>query len=83
MLGELLHPGVGDEDGVLVGVVLRDLEALVVGVLDDLNKVVTLEGECPAMGRRRGKTPDNLSGKRTSVGHGKSGVAVTTDGERA
>jgi len=44
VLGQLLYPGVCNEDGVSVGVVFWELEPLVVGVLNNLREVVALEG---------------------------------------
>ena len=40
MLGELLHPGTRDDDPLLLGVVLRGLVPVVVGLLDHVRHVL-------------------------------------------
>ena len=43
MLGQLFHPGVRDEDGVFIVVVIWKLEPLLMSFLNDLTEVMCLE----------------------------------------
>ena len=44
MLGELLKPGITDEDSLFLLILLIDLEATTRGLSDDINHVLPLEG---------------------------------------
>lgn len=44
MLGELLQPGITDEDSLFLLILLIDLEATTRGLSDDINHVLPLEG---------------------------------------
>ncbi len=44
MLGELLQPGITNEDSLFLLILLIDLEATTRGLSDDINHVLPLEG---------------------------------------